>query len=145
LNLWLEGALYLKSETGSWEQASTTPNTITDKAFGSSGIFVGDTLFYFSGATSSSGFASQYYLRRGIINPNDPSDIDWSFSVAAQPQFGYRMACFKINGRPFWAGGSEVTYNCDGIAYNGTGEVEPSYKIISWNNDSPSWKNHGFF
>ncbi|MFT6718638.1 MAG: hypothetical protein ACJAY8_001034, partial [Sphingobacteriales bacterium] len=41
--------------------------------------------------------------------------------------------------------GSEVTYNCDGIAYNGTGEVEPSYKIISWNNDSPSWKNHGFF
>lgn len=112
--------------TNSWASATPVPNNNTYKSFGSSGIIVGDTLYYLGGASSGSGFAAQTVLRKGYVNPANPLQITWSF---ANPNIkAYRSTCAEINNKIYWLGGSEITYNYNGIAYNGTGGVSPSNK-----------------
>lgn len=112
--------------TNSWASATPVPNNNTYKSFGSSGIIVGDTLYYLGGASSGSGFAAQTVLRKGYVNPANPLQITWSF---ANPTIkAYRSTCAEINNKIYWLGGSEITYNYNGIAYNGTGGVSPSNK-----------------
>jgi hypothetical protein len=105
-------------------------------SFGASGTIVGDTLYYFGGAASTAGFPIQPYLREGIINPNDVSNISWSLASVDAQHALYRSTAINIDGVPTWIGGGANTYNYDGIAYDGTGGVEPSSNLIQWEDDS---------
>lgn len=114
-----------------WLAGTSTPNNNTYKSFGSSGSIVGDTIYYLGGATSASGFGAQTVLRKGYINPLNPTLITWQF---VNPNIkSYRSACVAINQDIYWLGGSEITYNYNGIAYNGSGGVSPSNKSRKFN------------
>ena len=120
-----------------WLVGTPVPNTNDFKVFGGSGGIIGDTIYYLGGAKTGSNFPASIVFRKGAINPNNPTEIDWSLVFGA-PGKGYRCAAFA---RPqyqdlFWIGGSDVTYNFDGIAYDGSGGVSPreewrQYRLFS--------------
>lgn len=128
-----------------WVVGTSIPNLDSYRSFGSSGIIVGDTIFYFGGASSNStrNFPIQNGLRMGIIDPINPDQIVWSDTILDSNLVGYRMACTQLNGNIHWIGGANRTYNFDGIAYsNGTG-VAPNNrnlylnpKTLRWDTDS---------
>ncbi len=111
-----------------WTLGTSLPNQSNFKVFGGAGVIVGDTIYYAGGARASFNFPAAASFRKGIINPADPTDIIWS--ETAQPEAkGYRMGAVAHHGRCVWLGGSDVTYNYNGVAYNGSGGVEPLDRI----------------
>ena len=128
--------------TDSWAQATPTPAPRQYRSFGASGVIQNDTIFYFGGATSASGFDIQPYLRKGIINPQDPSQIEWSISEPDENIAVYRAAATLVGNELHWIGGSAVTYNFDGIAYNGSGGVSPTHWDL-YTEDKLGWSSTG--
>ncbi len=125
-----------------WTVGAPVPNTNQYKAFGASGYIIGDTLYYFGGTTSGISFIARDYMRKGYINPNDPSDITWSSMLPAPGGAGYRMACSGSGESVFWVGGSSTAYNYNGIAYNGSGGVDPETRILHLHSPSNNYQNN---
>ncbi len=121
--------------TNTWATGTATPNNNNYKSFGASGTIIGDTIYYFGGASLGFNFPAQNQLRKGVINPNDPTDISWDYEVIDPQIKGYRMACTSIGNQIHWLGGSDVTYNFDGIAYNGSGGVTPNNRDLYLDTD----------
>ncbi len=115
-----------------WQSGTSVPVTFQYLVFGGSGYIVGDTLYYHGGAAGQS-FAARRHIRKGYINPQDPTDITWELMGEAPGDPGYRAACSGTDDRVFWIGGSATSYNYDGIAYNGSGGVDPSARILHFN------------
>ena len=113
-----------------WVSGTPTPNTNTFKSFGASGVIFKDTIFYLGGASMGSNFPAQTVLRKGILNPNNPTEISWSSQAIDR---GYRSAATIVNNQICWLGGSEVTYNYNGVAYNGSGGVSPLKRSLCYN------------
>lgn len=116
--------------SNSWSVGTPVPNTNQYKAFGASGVIIEDTIYYFGGAKiSGSNFLPANELRKGAINPDDPTDIEWS--VLTTDYAAYRSLAWPMNESTpvapedfiHWIGGSANTYNYDGIAYDGSGGV----------------------
>ncbi|MGB1248877.1 MAG: Kelch repeat-containing protein, partial [Chitinophagales bacterium] len=82
--------------TDTWLVGTPTPNNHQYKSFGASGTILDDTIFYFGGAASSAGFGIQNQVRKGVINPIDPTDITWSIDTPEIAIVGYRMACTSV-------------------------------------------------
>ena len=118
--------------TNEWTAGTATPNQTNYKVFGGSGSIVGDTLYYAGGARISGSFSATTTLRKGYINPDNPTDITWSIETNSLAK-GYRMGASDFQNRPIWFGGSDVTYNFDGIAYNGSGGVAPLDRVSIYN------------
>lgn len=118
-----------------WEAGTSTPNSGIFTSFGASGYILGDTLYYHGGTSSFPSFVARRYLRKGYINPNDPTDITWENAGEGPGLAGYRSACSGQGNTVFWVGGSGTAYNFNGIAYNGSGGVEPSTRILHYTND----------
>ncbi len=113
----------------SWQVGTPVPNTPSYKVFGGSGVLIDDKIYYFGGAKINGfNFNSSTDLRIGTIDPTDPAQITWSFETT--PFFGYRTAAAVVDGSAYFIGGSNVTYNFNGIAYNGTGGVSPNRKSL---------------
>ncbi len=125
-------------ELDTWQVGSETPNSHDFKAFGASGTIVGDTIYYFGGAKSSGGFGAVNNLRKGIIDQNDPTNITWTLEEDG-PNNGYRAACVSYGDNVFWIGGSGVSYNYNGIAYNGSGGVAPLTQIMRYQSYYHDW------
>jgi len=122
-----------------WLVGTATPNITQYKMFGASGVIIGDTIYYNGGVTSGLNFNATSYLRMGVIDPIDPTVITWSQLQDNPGGNGYRMAAAKYNNRCFWIGGSGTAYNYDGIAYNGSGGVEPHSRILTYQKDWNMW------
>ena len=114
-----------------WSQARRVPSSGAYRVFGGSGTIIGDTIYYMGGARFGNNFPPSAYLRKGIINPKDPLDIQWSAQESVDA-IGYRMAASEFMGQPIWIGGSKVTYNYDGLAYNGSGPVAPNSAVRTY-------------
>lgn len=133
--------------TDSWSVGTPVPTQDRYRSFGSTGVIVGNTIFYFGGASSNGvrNFPVQNTLRIGIIDSNDATQIAWSDTILDTNLVGYRMACSLIQGNIHWIGGSNRTYNYDGISYaNGSG-VQPNNrnlyldpKTLKWDTDTSS-------
>lgn len=121
-----------------WQVGTSTPNDFYYTAFGASGHIIGDTIYYHGGASGGS-FGARNYLRKGFINPMDPTDITWLPFESASGINGYRSACSGDGSIVFWVGGSSVSYNYNGIAYNGSGGVAPSARIIHYKANSQQY------
>jgi hypothetical protein len=121
-----------------WQVGTQTVNDGTMKAFGSSGNIIGDTIYYYGGAVSTGQFNSQDYLRKGVINPADPTQITWTLEEDG-PNNNYRSACLTHGNNVFWVGGSETSYNYNGIAYNGTGGVSPLTQVARYETYYHDW------
>lgn len=124
-----------------WLTGTATPNQSNYKSFGASGTIVGNTIYYFGGATSDKGFAIQNQLRIGKINPKNPTEIDWSISTPNKQINGYRMACIVIKNKIHWIGGSNNTYNYNGIAYDKTGGVPTNNRDLYTCNNKINFKS----
>jgi hypothetical protein len=114
-----------------WLSGAAVPNNNTYKSFGATGLIVGDTLFYFGGASMGTNFPAQLVIRKGVINVANPSQITWSSEVILLA--AYRAVAAAVGKNLFFIGGSETTYNYNGIAYNGSGGVSPSGRILRRN------------
>ena len=108
------------------------------RCFGASGTIIGDTIYYFGGAKNAP-FYPRNQLRIGVINPLNPREIAWRDTTFDDNATGYRMACLQSSERfAFWFGGSDSTYNFDGINYMTGLPVEPINRIISLNSNNNS-------
>ena len=123
-----------------WDVGTSIPNDHDYKSFGSSGTIIGDTIYYFGGAASTGNFPIQNDFRIGIINPEDPTEITWSKQTFGTEVKGYRIAATKSKGKAFWLGGSNVTYNYNGVAYNGSGGVPPANRSLFYEPQSGNWE-----
>lgn len=119
--------------SNSWSVGTSTPNNNDYKSFGASGTIVGNTIYYFGGASMGSNFPVQNVLRIGEINPANPTQITWRKRIPSPSLKTYRAACVGYHNTVHWLGGSETTYNYNGIAYNGTGGVSVSNKNVYYN------------
>jgi hypothetical protein len=111
-----------------WLTGTSVPNNNTFKAFGASGSIVGNTIYYHGGASTGFNFPGQSNLRIGKIDSTNPTQITWSNHTFTNPEITYRsIAIYEniYNNQLHWLGGSNTTYNYNGIAYNGTGGVNP--------------------
>lgn len=124
----------------SWMVGDPIPDNHQYKSFGASGVIIGDTIYYFGGAAYQKFYPAQNQLRIGVVNPLNPTEIKWSIKVLNDNLKGYRTAATSANGFAFWIGGSQVTYNYNGIAYDGSGGVKPSGHIIYYHPASGDWK-----
>ncbi len=115
----------------SWLEGTSVPNNHIFKSFGASGTIVGDTIYYFGGAAMGKNYPIQNYMRKGVINPESPTEILWSYQIIDSLVSGYRMASLNINNVPIWIGGSSNTYNYNGIAYDKSGGVNPNQRVLS--------------
>jgi len=120
-----------------WSVGTSVPNDNNYRCFGSSGYIIGDTIFYHGGAAGFS-FGAKKQLRKGVINPNNPTEIVWSQEEDAVKN-NYRSACVAHGNNVFWIGGSATSYNYNGIAYNGSGGVEPIYSIARFDALTKTW------
>lgn len=124
----------------SWLSGTNVPNNNIYKAFGASGTIVGDTIYYYGGASSGFNFPAQSSLRKGVIDPLNPSSISWSNPVSFTGYPGYRMAVTSdYMGNVYFIGGSSITFNYNGIAYNGSGGVNPNNRNLFYNAISSQW------
>jgi N-acetylneuraminic acid mutarotase len=114
-----------------WLVGTSTPNNNVYKAFGASGTIMGDTIYYHGGANTGFNFPGQSTLRKGYINPTNPTQITWTNQTTNY--ISYRAAAFNVIHYVCWLGGSEITYNYNGIAYNGSGGVPLKSKILAYN------------
>lgn len=113
-----------------WYVGDPVPTSSLYMAFGASGTIIGNTIYYHGGASNGFNFPGQTRLRIGQINPSNPTQISWSTQTTNF--ITYRSAPVQSFGYPFWIGGSEVTYNYDGIAYNGSGGVSNKSSILGY-------------
>lgn len=120
-----------------WSVGTEVPNNNNYRCFGSSGYIIGDTIFYHGGAAGFS-FGAKKQLRKGVINPTNPTEIVWSLEEDAMKN-NYRSACVAHGNNVFWIGGSETSYNYNGVAYNGSGGVEPIYAIARFDAMTKTW------
>ncbi len=119
--------------TDTWSTGNPVPNNNRFKSFGASGTIVGNTIYYYGGASSGFGFPIQNLLRVGVINPLNPAQINWRDSTLNPAITCYRSACIGNPRGINWIGGSQVTYNYNGIAYNGSGGVSATNRNIYYN------------
>ncbi|HKK38986.1 MAG TPA: T9SS type A sorting domain-containing protein [Cryomorphaceae bacterium] len=123
-----------------WTAATPTPNSNSFKAFGASGAIIGDTIYYYGGTKISGfNFLATNEFRKGVINPEDPTDILWSLLPDDEISNGYRMACTSFGDEVIWIGGAEVAYNFDGLAYSGGSVVQPHQQIRTYQSFSNTW------
>ena len=120
------------SSVNQWAKASSVPDENSFKSFGASGSIIGDTIYYLGGASMGQNYPIQSVLRKGVINKGDPTEISWSQETLESQYAGYRMASFEKDGRIYWIGGSNNTYNYNGVAYDGTGGIDPNNRILSY-------------
>ena len=125
----------------SWQSGTPVPNNNSYKCFGASGEILGDTLYYYGGAAGFN-FNGQPKLRKGYINPNDPTQIDWSVETVSEPV--YRAAATKTINAIHWIGGSTITYNYNGLAYNGSGPVSPAQSVTFVHPNSGIWDSETY-
>ena len=116
--------------TDEWVNGTPVPATTNWRVFGASGTIIGDTIYFAGGAANWNGnnFPPTSHFRKGAINPDNPAEIVWEDELSPMSR-GYRMGASDFEGKAVWFGGSNVTYNFDGIAYNGTGGVEALDRI----------------
>lgn len=103
------------------------------RVFGGSGAIIGDTIYYAGGAGLGANFQLTSSFRKGYINPNNPTEITWQTTENDSLALGYRQGVTQIGDSIFWIGGSSVSYNYDGIAYNGSGGVAADSRVVSYN------------
>ncbi len=127
-----------------WQVGSPVPDNLQFNSFGASGTIIGDTIYYFGGARFERNYPIQNNLRVGVINPTNPTEISWSQSIPDSTVAGYRMAAHQYRNEPIWIGGSEITYNYNGISYLTKEGVPPANRIVRYDVDKKQWFSYDY-
>ncbi|MCU0432836.1 MAG: T9SS type A sorting domain-containing protein [Bacteroidia bacterium] len=131
--------------TNTWAAGTPVPNAGNYRVFGASGVIQGHTIYYYGGAGNGTNFPATTFIRKGIIDAQNPTQITWSIADTVTATPGYRTAAAgfryapQVNFSPVWMGGSNVSYNFNALAYNGSGTVQPAGKILQLDAAAPGW------
>ena len=125
----------------SWSSGTPIPNTSQYKCIGASGYILKNTIYYYGGAILNPDTLATNYLRKGVINPDDPTQITWTtiYSNSGDPLF--RGACSGHNSTFFWIGGSKEVYNYNAVDFNSPNLVKPNYRIVEYDNKEGYYNN----
>jgi len=118
--------------TDEWSNGTPVPDNNSFKSFGASGVIVENTIYYFGGAEYEKYYPVQNQLRVGVINPENPLEINWDMMIPDSTIYGYRMAATIIGEDLLWIGGSSETYNYDAIQYETKDGVEPEERVLKF-------------
>lgn len=113
-----------------WQLATPLPNEVSAKVFGGCGTIVGDTIYFLGGATFSKLYPPSRNFYKGVINPRSPDKIKWISAGEYPGSFRYRAATFARDGIVYFVGGSNETYNYNGISYADKKPVEPNKTVL---------------
>lgn len=116
-------------ELNFWTMGTPTPSFSFYPSFGASGYILGDTIFYFGGAKDFPTFEATNVLRKGVINKNDPTQIQWTVINSGNGETLYRAACSGHDKTVFWIGGSMEAYNFNALEYYNNKPVKPNKRI----------------
>ena len=127
-------------ELNSWMMGTAVPDNTLYTSFGASGYIMGDTIFYFGGAKDFPTLESTNVLRKGVIDKNDPTLINWTIINSINGEALYRGACSGHDKSLFWIGGSMEAYNFDALEFYNDNPVKPNDRMyqIDLLNDSQS-------
>lgn len=116
----------------SWTMGTPLPDTNLFKTFGASGFILGDTIYYFGGGIYFPDTTAVSYLRKGIINPQNPSQITWSLfsSTVGSPQ--YKSVCSGHSKTLFWVGGTDKVYNYYLNSVEDSLPVQPNQRLMEY-------------
>lgn len=127
-----------------WQVGTSVPATGNYMVFGGSGSIIGDTIYYSGGARVGFNFPLGNVLRKGVIDPSDPTQISWSDEIDVNARH-YRSGAtiWRRPGSldnndviPIWLGGSDISYNFNARSYSSGSVVNPNERVIILNADS---------
>ena len=126
-----------------WSAGTPVPNNGAFKVFGSQGVIRGDTIYYFGGANTSPNFPATSFLKIGIIDSVNPTNINWLPFQNFPNHPLYRMvALANPDGNLSFLGGSSVSYNYDGIAYATNLGVPPANEQVVYEPSSAGFTSN---
>lgn len=95
----------------SWDFAEEIPNNDFFKNAGASGYIIDDTIYYFGGVSGTFVPETNGYLRKGVIDPENPLNINWIFEEEIELAKSYNAVCSGFVDKLFVFGGSRVGYD----------------------------------
>ena len=117
----------------SWKLATSLPDEPGAKKFGGCGLIAGDTIYVLGGATFARFYPPSHSFYKGAINPQDATKIRWIKGNDYPGEFRYRSVAFHGGGIICFFGGSNETYNYNGISYAEKKPVEPNATMLLYN------------
>ncbi len=121
-----------------WLSGTAVPNTNSYKCFGGSGELIGNEIYY-AGGVEQSNFSLTSYVRKGVIDETDPTNITWSLDTVTPNPKLYRSIAVNQGGDLHWIGGAGIPYNFDGLSYAANSPVDPINRILRWSPDDRNW------
>lgn len=116
----------------SWQKGTSLPDNDYFRARGASGYISGDTIFYFGGASGQLISKTEGYLRKGLINSDNPSEIVWSLEDDKNDYRAYRPVVSGHKNTIFWFGGTKEEFNLKGKDVD-SNRVKPLSQIVNYN------------
>jgi N-acetylneuraminic acid mutarotase len=116
--------------TNVWQRATSLPDEPGAKVFGGSGLIANDTIYLLGGAMFAKNYPPSRSFYKGVIDATNPLKITWQKARDYPGEFRYRSAAWQHNDLIYFIGGSNETYNYNGISYAGKKPVEPNKTIL---------------
>ncbi len=116
-----------------WQLATELPHEKTAAVFGGSGVIYGDTIYMLGGAQFDKNYPASPQFYKGRINSDNPLQIKWNNAGSYPLPFRYRSVAFVKNKELYFFGGSNETYNYNGMAYLNKKPVLPNTKVLVYN------------
>ena len=113
-----------------WSMATPLPDERDAAVFGGCGTIVGDTVYLLGGAVYDQFYPPSGSLYKGYIDPAHPTNIHWLPGIPFPGERRYRSLAWSAKGKVFFAGGSSVTYNYNGIGYADKKPVSPNETLL---------------
>ncbi len=113
-----------------WQLATPLPDEPGGKVFGACGLIVGDTIYMLGGATFAKFYPPSRSFYKGVIDPSNPLNITWLNAGKYPGEFRFRSAALFNDNQVLFIGGSNETYNYNGISYAERKPVEPNATLL---------------
>ncbi|MGM0478471.1 MAG: Kelch repeat-containing protein [Bacteroidota bacterium] len=123
----------------SWQQGTPVGTDSIDQVFGGAAYILKDTIYYVGGVgQSSQGFFETNLLRKGVIDPNDPTQIDWQDDQVLSNGAHYGAVCSGHSQTFFCLGGAAEAHDFSGMAYADSSPVVPDASLVTYTTNSSS-------
>ncbi len=109
-----------------WQLATPLPDEPGAKVFGASGAILGDTIYMLGGATFATFYPPSRTFYKGAIDASNPLHITWLNAGPYPGEFRYRSGSMLKDSKVIFFGGSNETYNYNGISYSEKKQVAPN-------------------
>lgn len=121
----------------SWQQGTPVGTDSIDQVFGGAAYILKDTIYYVGGVgQSSQGFFETNLLRTGVIDPNDPTQIDWQDDQVLSNGAHYGAVCSGHSQTVFCLGGAAEAHDFSGMAYADSSPVVPDAALVTYTSNS---------